>query len=71
MKLSVTLPREYVAFLDAYAGSNALSSRSEALRQAVAALRDEALRNGYSAAHAEWAGSADAACWEACAGDNL
>ncbi len=41
MKLSVSLPDEDVEYLDAYAASQGLASRSAALRKAVRLLHPE------------------------------
>lgn len=53
MKVSVSLPDEDVAFLDAYARSRG-ESRSAALHRAVRLLRERGLGPAYVAAWAEW-----------------
>lgn len=69
MKLSVSVPDEDVAFLDAYAAEHALSSRSAALQRAIRALRLSALPGSYAEAWADWDQDDDAAAWDATAGD--
>jgi Arc/MetJ-type ribon-helix-helix transcriptional regulator len=64
MKLSVSVPSEDVAFLDAYAAEHALESRSAALHHAVQALRVSALPGSYAEAWADWEADGDAAAWE-------
>lgn len=70
MKLSVSLPDEDVAFLDAYARTHALS-RSAAVRRAIAELRAGQLSRDYGEAWEEWTSSDDADRWDAVAGDGL
>jgi Arc/MetJ-type ribon-helix-helix transcriptional regulator len=71
MKVSISLPDDDVAFLDAYASENGLDSRSGAVRKAVRALRDVALEAAYTEAFAEWEGSEDASLVEATVADGL
>ncbi|HET6510387.1 MAG TPA: ribbon-helix-helix domain-containing protein [Baekduia sp.] len=72
MKLSVSVPSEDVAFLDAYAAEHALGSRSAALHHAVRALRVSALPGSYAEAWSDWdADGGDAEAWEATTGDGL
>ena len=47
MKLSVSLPEEDVAFLDAYARAQGIDSRSAALHRAVEVLRAAVLASAY------------------------
>ena len=69
MKLSVSLPDEDVRFLDDYASSQGISSRSAALHKAVRLLRASELGGAYEDAWSEWSDSADADLWEATTGD--
>jgi len=71
MKLSVSLPEEDVAALDAYARSVGLSSRSAALQRAIKLLRLPDLEHDYAAAWEEWAASGEQAVWDQMAGDGL
>jgi antitoxin MazE9 len=71
MKVSVSLPNEDVAFLDAYAGAHELPSRSAVVQTAIRALRLGDLRDAYGDAWAEWKASGEAAAWDAVAGDGL
>ena len=54
MKISVSLPEDDVAFLDAYAEGQGLPSRSAALNRAVRLLRSNVLGSAYEAAWSEW-----------------
>jgi Arc/MetJ-type ribon-helix-helix transcriptional regulator len=65
MKVSVSLPDEDVEYLDAYARSQGLESRSAALQKAVRLLRASELGADYEDAWAEWAASGDAELWDA------
>ena len=71
MKLSVSLPAEDVEFLDAYAASQSISSRSGALHKAVRLLRASALGPDYEAAWSDWSGSEDEDLWAATVNDGL
>ena len=70
MKISVSIPDEDVETLDAYAQAHQLPSRSATIRQAIRLLRTSDLVLDYSAAFEEWS-EADAALWDAAAGDGL
>lgn len=71
MKVSVSLPGEDVAFLDAYAGAHELPSRSAAMQMAIKALRLGDLRDAYRDAWAEWDASGEAASWDATVSDGM
>jgi Arc/MetJ-type ribon-helix-helix transcriptional regulator len=71
MKLSVSLPSEDVAFLDAYAAAQGVESRSAVLHRAVRLLRASELTDAYEDAWDEWAASDDAALWESTATDGV
>ena len=71
MKVSVSLREEDVAFLDAYARSHDVGSRSGAVAEAVRALRATELSAAYEEAFTEWDGSDDAAVWERAAPDGV
>ena len=71
MKVSVSLPGEDVAFLDAYAREQGLDSRSAALHRAVRLLRVSELGAAYESAWEEWAGGAEADLWESTTDDGL
>ena len=70
MKVSVSIPDEDVAFLDAYAREQGLDSRSAAVHRAVRLLRTAELGAAYESAWDEWAGSGGDE-WDATAGDGL
>ncbi len=69
MKLSVSLPDDDVAFLDALAKDRALDSRSAALQEAVKVLREQSLVEAYMEAFLESRG--EYADWDATSGDGI
>lgn len=71
MKISVSLPDEDVEFLDAYAATNGVASRSAALHRAVRLLRASELSPDYEAAWEEWASSDDSKLWELTSKDGI
>ena len=71
MKLSVSLPEEDVEYLDAYAESQGLDSRSAALQKAVRLLRASELGADYEDAWAEWASSGEGELWDAATSDGV
>jgi Arc/MetJ-type ribon-helix-helix transcriptional regulator len=71
MKISVSLPDEDVEFLDAYAASRGIASRSACLHKAVRLLRASELGSDYEEAWAEWERGEDDELWDATAGDGI
>jgi Arc/MetJ-type ribon-helix-helix transcriptional regulator len=71
MKLSVSLSREDVEFLDTYAKAHGYASRSAVLQRAVRALGNAELAGSYADAWDEWHASGEAVVWEAATGDGL
>ena len=71
MKVSVSLSDEDVEYLDTYAQTQGLDSRSAALQKAVRLLRASELGAAYEDAWTVWADSEDAALWEAATADGL
>jgi Arc/MetJ-type ribon-helix-helix transcriptional regulator len=71
VKLSVSLPEEDVAYLDALVEDSAAESRSAALHRAVAALRESRLEEAYVAAWDEWVAEGHAEVWDPTAADGL
>lgn len=71
MKVSVSLPDEDVAFLDAYAQAQGLPSRSAVLHKAVRLLRGLELAPAYEDAFASWDASEDAGDWDAAVSDSV
>lgn len=71
MKVSVSLPEEDVAYLDAYARERGIESRSAVLHRAVRLLRASELGEAYRAAWDEWATSEEADLWESVTADGL
>lgn len=70
MKLSVSLPDDDVAFLDGFARSRGMASRSAALHRAVELLRAQELEPAYAEAWDEWAGG-DGPLWEGTVADGV
>lgn len=71
MKVSVSLPDADVEYLDAYAQTQGLDSRSAAVQKAVRLLRASELGAAYEDAWTEWAEDEDAELWDAAAADGL
>jgi Arc/MetJ-type ribon-helix-helix transcriptional regulator len=71
MKVSVSLPDDDVDFLDSYAVTHGLASRSAAVHTAVRLLEASQLSGDYAAAWDEWAAGDDAAAWDGTSGDGL
>ena len=71
MKLNVSLPLEDVAYLDAYAQTQGLGSRSAAVHEAVRRLRSSELGAAYEDAWTSWAESDDADLWDIATNDGL
>lgn len=71
MKLSVSLPEDDVAFLDAYMRSHGLDSRSGVLQEALAFLRVQELGVHYLAAWDEWASDDGSAAWDTVVADGI
>ena len=67
----MSLPDEDVEYLDAYAQTQGLDSRSAALQKAVRLLRASELGAAYEDAWTDWADSEDAELWEAATADGL
>lgn len=70
MKLSVSMPDEDVAFIDAYADEHGDLSRSAVVQRALALLRVRELADEYAAAWDEWE-SGDGEAWTSVSGDGL
>lgn len=70
MKLSVSLPDDDVEFLDRYAATRGMASRSAAVQRAVDLLRAEELGPAYEDAWRTWAGE-EADDWEVTVADGL
>lgn len=71
MKVSVSIPEGDVAFLDGYARSHSLASRSAALQRAILLLRANELSQHYAAAFTEWGSGTEDSAWDATAADGL
>jgi Arc/MetJ-type ribon-helix-helix transcriptional regulator len=71
MKVSVSLPDDDVAYLDAYVRDRGLESRSAAVHKAVRLLRASELGAAYEEAWADWDDSEDAELWNGAAADGM
>ncbi|MDQ6649269.1 MAG: ribbon-helix-helix domain-containing protein [Actinomycetota bacterium] len=71
MKVSVSLPEEDVEFLDAYAVTAGIESRSAVLHKAVRLLRAVELGEDYAAAWHDWEAAEDSALWQATMSDGV
>jgi Arc/MetJ-type ribon-helix-helix transcriptional regulator len=71
VKVSVSLPEADVAYLDAYARSQGLESRSAVIHQAVRLLRANELGDAYEDAWQDWDAEPDAKLWDGTANDGL
>ena len=70
MKISVSLSREDLEFLDSYKRAHQ-SSRSAAVRRAVGLLRLSELSSDYAAAFEEWTGDSHNEVWDAAIADGV
>lgn len=71
MKLSVSLPAEYVALLDEYARVSGLPSRSAVVQRAIRLLRQDDLDQDYAAAWDDWQASGEQAAWDTTTSDGI
>jgi Arc/MetJ-type ribon-helix-helix transcriptional regulator len=71
MKISVTLSDKDVEFLDEYARSLGIPSRSAVIQRAVRLLRAAELGPAHAEAWEEWQTSGDADIWDSAAADGI
>jgi Arc/MetJ-type ribon-helix-helix transcriptional regulator len=71
VKISVSLPDEDIDFLDKYARSLGVRSRSAVIQRAVRMLRAAELGPAYAEAWEEWQASGDADLWDSVAADGI
>jgi Arc/MetJ-type ribon-helix-helix transcriptional regulator len=71
MKVSVSLPEEDVAFLDEYAQTRGIESRSAAVHRAVGLLRASELVSAYEDAFLSSDDDMDGKAWDAAVADGL
>jgi Arc/MetJ-type ribon-helix-helix transcriptional regulator len=69
MKVSISLPDTDVAFLDRYARTQKIDSRSAVILRAVRLLQATELGEAYAEAWQDWTKSEDGALWDAIADD--
>jgi len=70
MKVSVSIPDEDVEFLDNYAETHQVPSRSAALHRAIRLLRASELSEDYAAAFNEWADDPANDAWDNAVADS-
>jgi Arc/MetJ-type ribon-helix-helix transcriptional regulator len=70
MKITVRLPAADIQFLDEFAHSHRIGSRTDVIRLAVRRLRIASLGPAYEAAWQEWT-EAESEAWNATIGDGL
>lgn len=71
MKLSVSLPQEDVALLDAVVAEKRAAGRSAVIQQAIELLREARLVEEYRQAAQEWESSGDAEAWASTDADGI
>ena len=71
MKISVSLPHEDIDFLDEYAKSLGVRSRSAVIQRAVRLLRATELGPAYAEAWEDWEASGDAEVWDSSVADGV
>lgn len=71
MKVSISLPDDDIEFLDSYAQTRGVQSRSAVVHKAVGLLRAAQLADAYEEAWSSWDSSEDATAWEAVVADGL
>ena len=71
MKLSINLQDEEVGFLDAYARSRGIRSRSGVVSAALRLLHRQEALDDYAAAFAEWSDEEDSKAWDRTSSDGL
>ena len=69
--ISARVDEVLVAYLDRFQKEHGVKSRSEALEQAIKALREQDLDREYALAMAEWDASGEGELWDQVAGDGL
>ncbi|MBA2638879.1 MAG: antitoxin [Nocardioidaceae bacterium] len=70
-EVSVSLPQDDIVFLDAYAESVGMSSRSAVVHKAVALLRAGELIDADEDAWRSWSSSDDAVAWDSASADGM
>jgi Arc/MetJ-type ribon-helix-helix transcriptional regulator len=71
VKVSISLPEDDVEFLDAYAQSQGIESRSAVVHKAVSMLRVSELGEAYEEAFTSWEDDGEAAVWDATTADAM
>jgi Arc/MetJ-type ribon-helix-helix transcriptional regulator len=71
MKVSISLPDDDVEFLDAYAQSQGIDSRSAVVHKAVRMLRVSELGEAYEEAFTSWEDGGEGIVWDGVTADGL
>ena len=69
MKVSVSVPDGDVEFLDEYAKTHNVASRSAAFLRAIRLRRASELSDSYAAAFTEWSADGDGDAWDSTTSD--
>ena len=69
MKVSVSVPDGDVEFLDEYAKTHNVASRSAAVQRPIRLLRASDLTDSYAAAFTEWSDDPDGDAWDVTTAD--
>lgn len=69
--VSARLDESLLSYLDTYQKTHAVRTRSEALEQAISALRERDLKQEYTLAMLEWDASGEQDLWDDAVGDGL
>jgi len=70
MKISVSVPDEDVEFLDNYANTHQIASRSAAVQRAIRLLRASELTDAYAVAFTEWVDDSSNDAWDTSTADS-
>lgn len=71
MKVSVSLPEDDIEYLDEYAHTQGLPSRSAAIHKAVRLLRASELGAAYDDAWRDWFDSGEGELWDVTTADGM
>lgn len=67
----MSLPDEDIAFVDQYVARTGSSSRSAAIHDAIALLRNASLEDAYLVAWDDWEADGEAETWDVTVGDGI
>ncbi len=70
-KLSISVDRNWIQFIDNYRKTHHVRSKSEVIEQALKLLKHAELREQYKDAYQEWFNSSEESVWDAVSGDGI